>query len=184
MKKGLILLADGFEETEAITTHDILSRTHEIDCVLASISTSLEVKTSMGLIVKANCFINGVDENDFDFLVLPGGKVGVDNLKSCSKVKDLVLAFYKKSKGVYAICAAPSILEELGLLKDKTFTCFPGFEGKTGKYQKNAGAVVDGNIITGHSMAFTIPFAEEIVRKECGEEAVKRILPGTRGGIA
>ena len=184
MKKGLILLADGFEETEAITTHDILSRTHEIDCVLASITNSLKVKTSMGLVVEANCSVSGIEENDFDFIVLPGGKTGVDNLKACSKVKGLVLSFYKKNKGVYAICAAPSILEELGLLKGKTFTCFPGFEGKTGKYQKNAGAVVDGNIITGHSMAFTIPFAEEIVKRECGEEAIKRIRPGTRGGIA
>ena len=184
MKKGLMLLANGFEETEAITTHDILSRTHEIECVLASISASLEVNTSMGLVVKANCLVDEIKEDDFDFLVLPGGKVGVDNLKACPKVKELVLSFYKKSKGVYAICAAPSILEELGLLKDKTFTCFPGFEGKTGKYQKGAGAVADGNIITGHSMAFTIPFAEEIVKRECGEEAIKRILPGTRGGIA
>ena len=184
MKKGLMLLADGFEETEAITTHDILSRTHEIECVLASISASLEVKTSMGLTVKANCSLGEVEESGFDFLILPGGKLGVDNLKACPRVKELVLSFYKKGKGVYAICAAPSILEELGLLVDKTFTCFPGFEGSSGKYQKEEGAVRDGNIITGHSMAFTIPFAEEIVKKECGEEAIKMILPGTRGGIA
>ena len=184
MKKGLLLLADGFEETEAISTHDILSRTHEIDCVLASISSSKEIVTSMGLVVKANCLLSEVDEEEFDFLILPGGKVGVNNLKACPRVKELVLSFHKKGKGVYAICAAPSILGELGLLDGKNYTCFPGFETGKGNYLKDEGAVRDGDLITGHSMAFTIPFAEEIVKKECGEEALKRIAPGTRGGIA
>ena len=184
MKKGLMLLGNGFEETEAISTHDILSRTHEIECVLASISSSKEVATSMGLVVKANCLLSEIKEDDYDFLILPGGKVGVDNLKACPRVKELVLSFYKKGKGVYAICAAPSILGELGLLDDKSYTCFPGFETGKGRYLKEEGAVRDGSIITGHSMAFTIPFAEEIVRKECGEEALRRIAPGTRGGIA
>lgn len=184
MKKGLMLLADGFEETEAITTHDILSRTHEISCVLASISSSKEVTTSMGLVVKADALLSEVKADELDFLILPGGKVGVDNLKACPKTKELVLSFHKQGKGVYAICAAPSILGEAGLLSGKNYTCFPGFEGKEGNYRKEAGTIRDGNIITGHSMAFTIPFAEEIVRKECGEEALKRIAPGTRGGIA
>ncbi len=183
MKKGLLLLADGFEETEAIATHDILTRSHEITCVMASIKDSLEVASSMGMVIKADVLIADVDETKFDFLVLPGGKVGVENLKACPKVKELVLSFYQKSKGVYAICAAPSILGELGLLDDKAYTCFPGFECGRGKWKSEEGAVSDGNIITGHSMAFSIPFAEEIVKRECGQEALDRIHPGTRGGI-
>ncbi len=178
-----MLLADGFEETEAITTHDILSRTHEIDCVLASIKETLEVSTSMGMVVNANVLLSNTDESGFDFLILPGGKVGVANLKVCPKVKELVLSFCKNGKGVYAICAAPSILGELGLLDGKAYTCFPGFECGKGDYKKDVGALRDGNIITGHSMAFTIPFAEEIVKKECGIGVLERIQPGTRGGI-
>ncbi len=184
MRKGLMLLADGFEETEGIATHDILSRTHEIECVLASISSSKEVTTSMGLTIKADALLEEINDDAYDFIVLPGGKKGVDNLKACSKAKELVLSFYKKGKGVYAICAAPSILGEMGLLDGKNYTCFPGFETGKGNYLKDAGAIRDGSIITGHSMAFTIPFAEEIVKKECGEEALERIAPGTRGGIA
>lgn len=182
MKKGLMLLGDGFEETEAITTHDILCRTHEINCVLASIMPTLEVKTSMGLTVKADIPLEEAKASEYDFLVLPGGKVGVNNLKASQKVKDLILAFHKLGKGVYAICAAPSILGELGLLDGKSYTCFPGFQTGKGEY-KNAPCVREGNIITGHSMAFTIPFAEEIVKKELGEEALLKIAPGTRGGI-
>lgn len=182
MKKGLMLLADGFEGTEAIATHDILMRTHEIDCVLASISSSLEVKTSLGLTVKANTLLSEAKDFDWDFLVLPGGKLGVENLKKVPSVKELVLRMAEKGKGIYAICAAPSILGELGLLDGKSYTCFPGFQVGKGSYQ-NVGAVKEGKIITGHSMAFTIPFAEEIVKAECGEEALKRIRPGTRGGI-
>lgn len=183
MKKGLMLLADGFEETEAVATHDILTRTHEVACVLVSVKESLEVSASMGIVMKANALLKDLDESEFDFLILPGGKAGVENLKACQKVKELVLSFHKKGKGVYAICAAPSLLGELGLLDGKTYTCFPGFECGRGECKKEEGALRDGNIITGHSMAFTIPFAEEIVKKECGLKALERIQPGTRGGI-
>ena len=81
---------------------------------------------------------------------------------------------------IYAICAAPSILGELGYLDGKNYTCFPGFQTGKGHYI-DQGAVVDGDLITGHSMGYTLAFAEAIIKKLLGEEAVLAIRPGTMG---
>lgn len=180
MKNGLMLLGEGFEETEAITTHDILTRTHNITLKYVSISSSLEVPSSMGIVVKAEGFITSETPEPYDFLVLPGGKKGVDNLKHSEAAIALIKAFRQAKKPIYAICAAPSILGELGYLDGKNYTCFPGFQAGQGKYL-DQGSVIDGEQVTGHSMAYTIEFAENIVRKQLGEEAVKAIYRGTRG---
>ncbi|MBP5217102.1 MAG: DJ-1/PfpI family protein [Bacilli bacterium] len=180
MKNALILLADGFEETEALATHDILNRTHEIKPILCSIKEDKLVTSSASLRVYADLSLGEIDPNDYAFLVLPGGKKGVENLKGSSKVKELIETFLKSQRGVYAICAAPSILAELGYLDDATYTCFPGFETGNGDYSGKE-VEIDGKWITARSMAYTIPFAEAIVKKELGEEALKRIHPGTQG---
>lgn len=181
MKKALLFLADGFEESEAIVTHDILSRSHEVEILLASISSSLEVTSSMGVKMKANVYLKNCWPEDYDFFVLPGGKLGVQNLKDSPMVLSFLKKAHEENKPIYAICAAPSILGELGFLDDKKYTCFPGFEGKFGDYQKDLGVVNDQGQITGRSMYFTLAFAEEILKQEVGPEAVKAIYHGTRG---
>ena len=180
MKQAAIFLADGFEETEAISTHDIFSRCGEIKSDMISIYDQDFVTTSMGLKVIPDAKLSHVDIAKYDFIVLPGGKKGVDNLKASKEVIAWVKKFKEEGKGVYAICAAPSILGELGYLDNKKYTCFPGFQSGKGDYI-NAPAVVDGDIITGHSMYFTLQFAEAIVEKEIGLEALKRIEHGTKG---
>ena len=77
MKKGILFLADGFEATEAIATTDVLLRTHQIELQLVSIQPSKEVTASNGLVVKADCFLKDIKPEDYDFLILPGGKKGV-----------------------------------------------------------------------------------------------------------
>ena len=180
MKNALILLADGFEETEALSTHDIFTRSHEIKTTLASIKDGLVVTTSMGLKVFADTLLKDINPDDYDFLVLPGGKLGVDNLKASQEVISLVKRFHEEGKGHYAICAAPSILGELGYLDGRNYTCFPGFQVGKGNWL-DEGSVTDGDLITGRSMAYTIEFAEAIVKKEVGDKALERIYPGTRG---
>ena len=180
MKKGLLLLADGFEIVEALASADIIRRSKVLGCDLVSISKKKEVVSSMGTAVKADALLEEVRPEDYSFLILPGGKRGVENLKASEEVLNLVRDFYKEGKGVYAICAAPSILGELGILEGKDYTCFPGFQKGNGHYE-NAPFVEDGSIITGHSMAYSIPFAEAIVKKEGGEEALEATFPGTRG---
>lgn len=180
MIRACLLLADGFEQTEALTTQDIFHRSHEIETTLVSISSSLSVFSSIGLNVEANELLENIDEKDFDFLVLPGGKLGVENLKNSKNTLDLIRKFKENGKPVFAICAAPSILGELGYLDGKRYVCFPGFEKGKGEYI-DTGVVVDGDLITSRSMGHTIAFAEAIVSYFLGEEAISRVRKGTMG---
>lgn len=177
---ALILLADGFEMVEALTTADVLTRTHEIKVTLCSISDSLSVSSSHGVKVEANAKIQDIIVNDYDFLVLPGGKLGVENLRASDKVTALIKAFFDAGKDVHAICAAPSILGELGYLDGLDYTCFPGFQKGNGNYL-HVGAVETSHIITGHSMGFSLDFAKTIVAHYLGQTGLNRILPGIEG---
>ena len=118
--------------------------------------------------------------SDYDFIVLPGGKVGVDNLNASAAVRHLIQLFHDEGKVIGAICAAPSILGEMGYLEGKHYTCFPGFQRGNGIYE-DKGSVIDGNLVTGHSMAYSIPFAENLVRVLVGESGVQRLKGGAYG---
>ena len=91
--KALILLAEGFEETEAIQTYDVLSRTKKIDVVLATINDNIQVRSSHGIIVYAHAFLSDLDLSTFDFLILPGGKLGVQNLEASMVVRNTIMYF-------------------------------------------------------------------------------------------
>ena len=180
LMNALIFLADGFEMSEALVTFDILTRSHLIHPKLISISSSLEVTTSMGVAVKADNRLEDIRLDEFDMIILPGGKKGVENLASSKQVKDAIISFKEKGKDVHAICAAPSILGKLGYLDGKNYTCFPGFESGKGNYI-NTGVVTDGHLVTGHSMGYSMSFAEAIVALYYGEEEVNHIRKGTLG---
>lgn len=175
-----MILADGFEDTEAIATKDILERTHEIEVDLVSLTDRKEVHSSHNLVVLLEKTLPSLEMKGYDFIVLPGGKIGMENLKGNSLVRQIILDFYQEGKLVSAICASPSILGELGILKGKKYTCFPGFQSKDGDYL-NVSSVKDENVITGHSMAYSLDFGMAIVRYFLGEEGVLKILPGTNG---
>ena len=176
-----IFLAEGFETVEALATYDIFKRSHEIDPILVSISSSKQVLSSQGILVQADTTLSEIDLDKGDMIILPGGKKGVENLKDSAEVARAVLLYYDlPEKEVHAICAAPSILQELGCLYRRTYTCFPGFEGEMGTYT-GEGVTVDGNLITGKSMAYTIPFALAIVKAHFGQECVDRIEVGAYG---
>ncbi|MCF0117556.1 MAG: DJ-1/PfpI family protein [Bacilli bacterium] len=161
--RGLLLLADGFEDTEALTTRDVLLRAG-FELVTCSIKDERSVTSSFGLDVMADACAPYVDVNEFDFLILPGGGQGVRNLASSHFVAQTINNFMNTSRYIFAICAAPSLLGRLGFLKDRNFTCFPGFEGGFGgNYKKDEGVVVDGKIITARSMYYSIEFALAII---------------------
>lgn len=182
--KALLLLAQGFEETEAIQTYDVLSRTKKIDVTLASINNEKVVESSHGVLITANALLKDLDLSTFDFLILPGGKLGVQNLESSSLVKDTIMYFYNNKKNIHAICAAPPILYRLKAIdKDTPYICFPGFEQLDNgpHYQMNADVVESINNVTGRSMGYTLKFAIEIVRHHLSEEDVERIEKGIFG---
>ncbi|MCR4562662.1 MAG: DJ-1/PfpI family protein [Bacilli bacterium] len=188
MKKALIIVEHGFEFTEAIGTYDVLRRSGEIIPSFYSSNIKLDnsIDSSMNwvnLLGSHRIDHEAIDKlvEEFDFLVLPGGKLGVENIKKNDL--DLVKAFIDEGKHVHAICAAPSILGELGFLKGKKYVCYPGFEKEEfgGDYQEEDGVTIDGTLITARSMGLTIPFGLEIVRLEVGEEPLRKAEKGIFG---
>lgn len=182
--KALILLAEGFEETEAIQTFDVLSRTKKIEVTLASINDDLKVKSSHGLIVNSHDLLKNLDLDSFEFLVLPGGKLGVQNLENSLLVRDTIMHFYQNHKCIHAICAAPPILYRLKAVGPNTpYICFPGFEQlDNGPQYQEASEVVDApNMVTGRSMGYTLKFALAIVRHHLSVEDVAAIEKGIFG---
>ena len=160
MKKVLVLLAEGFEEIEAVTPVIILRRA-EVDVTIAGIDV-IEVKGARGVVYKADILLKDAPVDSFDAVVLPGGMPGAENLAASSAVNDLLLHMNKNGKLIAAICAAPAvILAPLGLLDGRTATCYPGcqdgFSEKTVYSEENA--VIDDNIITSRGAGTAVDFS-------------------------
>lgn len=179
--RGLLLLADGFEDTEALTSRDVLLRAG-IEITTASINDYQQVQSSFGLEVLADSLLKLIfDISPYDFLLLPGGGRGTKNLEASPLVQDYIELFYKRNKLICAICAAPSILGHKGYFKNLKYTCFAGFnEGIEGIFTGNE-VEHDGNFITARSMAYSIPFALEIINTLLGKESSKKVLIGLKG---
>lgn len=123
------MLANGFEEIEALAFTDILRRA-EIDTNLVSIYSSKNVTGSHNITITADIIIDEIDYNRIDAIVLPGGMPGTLNLFDSEKVRKVIEFSVKSKKLVGAICAAPLILGRLGYLKGKQAVCYPGFENE------------------------------------------------------
>ncbi|MFA6796102.1 MAG: DJ-1 family glyoxalase III [Bacilli bacterium] len=180
MKKGIILLADGFEPTEALGTQDVLLRAGMI-VDLVSINGTNHVVSSMGTKICVQLKLELIDVSMYDFVIIPGGTKGVENLINSREVATALKHFYENDKLICAICAGPSLLITLGMLDNRKFTCFPGFEmDATTRDDKNP-VVVDHNLITARSMYYSIAFAEEIIKFYLGQKGLDKIRFGTRG---
>ena len=129
MAKVCVFTADGFEEIEGLTVVDLLRRAGA-DTQMVSISDSLSVKGSHSIEIKADTFFEDVNYGEADLLVLPGGMPGTLHLGGHEGLCSLLKEFHEQGKKVAAICAAPSVLGKLGILKGKKAVCYPGFEEK------------------------------------------------------
>ncbi len=173
-KKCAIFLANGFEECEGLIVVDLLRRAG-VPITTVSMSDNLSVISSHGITLQADSLWRDFEEENFEALILPGGKVGTENLDACDALKEVLKKHCEEGKLTCAICAAPSVLGNIGLLKGKHYTCFPSFYSKDyeGIYEMEL-AVRDGNIITGRGMGATIEFAREILKCLISEEALKQ----------
>lgn len=157
-------MADGCEEIEALTVVDIARRAG-IEVAMISITGEKTVKGAHGIDFNTDIPAEFMDFEMLDGIVLPGGMPGTLNLGANKYVLQTIIDFNCKDKLVSAICAAPSVLGEAGLLKGKLATSYPGFEDKLiGAKTSTNPVVVDGNIITSRGMGTAIEFALEIVR--------------------
>lgn len=170
-RKVALFLANGCETIEALTVADILFRAG-IPCTKVSVNDTPVVVTSHGVTVTADTTVGFLDWDSYDMLVLPGGIPGTPNLRACAPLMEEVRRFHREGKMVAAICAAPSILAELGLLRGVRSTCNPSVEKiliENGADLVKEDAVTTGNIITSRAMGTAVPFALAIMEHYLGK---------------
>ena len=163
MKTIFIFLAPGFEETEAITTADILKRAGL--CVqLVSIDETLNVTGAHEITVLADSLFDETDFSEGEMLVLPGGMPGTKNLDKHTGLKKLIADYYAQGKLISAICAAPIVLGNMGILEGEKATSYPGYETHLlGAEVTDERVVVSGQFITAKGPGAAAEFGLKIV---------------------
>ena len=177
-----VFLAEGFEEIEALTPVDYLRRAGiEVTTVSVTAVNGRTVTGSHGIPVTADAALEElVIEDAPEALFLPGGMPGTKNLGASRKLCGLLTDRFEKGSLIAAICAAPSVLGDLGILKGKKATCFPGFEDRLTGAEVGGRAVLDGNVLTGCSAGaaeeFTLKFIEALRGKEAAEKIAAAVI--------
>ncbi len=166
-----LFLDNGFEEIEAITTVDLLRRAG-VELLTISMTDSLSVRGAHGIFVQADKEFAKTDFSDANMLILPGGGVMLgehDNL--CQ----LLRKHNEEGKQIAAICAAPAILGNLGILKGKKATCYPGFEAALGESYTGGLVVESQNVITAKGPGLSADFAFCLIEKLAGQEVADQV---------
>lgn len=167
-------LANGFEEIEALAPVDILRRA-ELKVITVGVGGK-EIDGAHGIKVVADIEESEVLTDNMDMVILPGGMPGTINLDHSPIVSASVDYCYKHNLPIGAICAAPSVLGHLGVLKGKRATCFPGFESELDCAEFTGEPVTrDGNIITSRGAGCAVEFGLEIVSLLLGEERAEKL---------
>ncbi|HSA07591.1 MAG TPA: DJ-1/PfpI family protein [Candidatus Gastranaerophilales bacterium] len=157
----LIILADGFEEAEAVITIDVLRRMNFKVCI-ASLNQNLETTSSHKIKIIADKKLTDCKNDKFKAVVLPGGMPGASNLKNSKDVIDVIKKTYAEGGFVCAICAAPIVLSHAGILDNIKFTAYPGFDEFFKTPPLLDMVVKDKNVITGKGPGAAFDFARAI----------------------
>ena len=178
MKTIFVFLADGFEEIEAITPIDVLRRVG-LNVQTVSVMEEQIVAGAHGIPVVADKMFADIDLDNAEMLLLPGGLPGATNLDAHQGLSDMIMSFASEGKPLAAICAAPLVFGNRGLLQGKKATCYPGFESYLAGAEYTAALVeTDGNFITAKGPGAAMDFAFAIVEKYCGIEKVNELKSG------
>jgi len=180
MTTVLVPLAQGCEELEAITIIDILRRA-KITVVSAGLDDQ-PVIASRKVKLIPDTTLDAVFNDDFDMIVLPGGLPGADNLNADPRIHQLLKKMNAEGKFIAAICAAPKILAEAGLLRNKQITYYPGALSSTHIHETQPRlehpVVRDGTIITSRGPGTAIDFAMALVEALVGEKIRRSVEQG------
>ena len=178
-KKVLCILAEGFEEIEAVTPVDLLRRAG-IEVVAAGL-TGIDITGSHGITVLADCELDEVDD-DFDGVIIPGGIPGAPNIADNAQAMGFISKMYDNGKLVAAICASPAVvLGKTGILSGKKVTSAPGFVEKlpSDAVFTEGRVVTDKNIITSRGAGTAAEFAGAIIAYFEGKETADKLLDAT-----
>lgn len=178
MKTIFVFLATGFEEIEALTPVDVLRRAG-LEVQTVSVMNEQIVAGAHGVPVVADKMFAEINPEDAEMILLPGGLPGATNLDEHAGLSELIMKFAEAGKPLSAICAAPLVLGNRGLLQGKKATCYPGFETYLTGAEYTANLVeVDGNVITGKGPGAAMEFAFAIVEEYCGIAKVQELKQG------
>ena len=166
------ILTNGFEEIEAIGTIAILRR-GGVNIDVYSL-TNEDITGRYGVTITNINKIKDLNLDNYDSLFIAGGPQYVE-LESNTLFIDIVKDFYNKNKIISAICAGPTILGHLGMLKNKNYTCFNAMNEDFGGNYIDKYVVRDGNLITGKSAAATIDFAFVILEAVTSKEHAEKV---------
>ena len=174
---ALVLLADGFEEIEAVTVIDVLRR-GGVSVTAASIAGST-VRGARGISLVADSSFEDEKLDDYEAIVLPGGMPGAATLRDSTHVREALQSAARSGKIVAAICAAPIALEAAGILAGRRATSYPGKEIPSARYEE-ASVVVDGRLVTsrgpGTAMEFALTLVEMLASAETKDKVARALL--------
>ena len=172
-----IILANGFEEIEALCPLDMLRRAG-LDARLVGISGRIVVG-SHGIAVVCDLSSDEVDPETISLVIFPGGMPGSLNLDQAEFTDTVIESVVRRGGRLAAICAAPLVLGHRGLLDGRRATCYPGFEKELlGATVTDAGVVTDGNITTARGAGVALAFAKELITLISGKEKADELSAG------
>ena len=175
MSKVFAFLADGLEEVECLAVVDVLRRAGA-EVTLVSVTGSREITGSHHIHFQADALFDETAAEEADVLFLPGGMPGTNTLKAHEGLKNAICKANKQGRRIAAICAAPSLLGEMGLLKGRTATCYPGFEDKLeGVSYTRQGVITDGNITTARGLGYALDLGIELIRLLMGPQHAQMV---------
>lgn len=176
MKTSYVFLADGFEDIEAITVIDVLRRAG-MNVKSVSISSSLKVTSAHGISMAADIMFDACSFKDADWLICPGGMPGASNLHDFDPLTGLLKKHFEESGNLAAICAAPAVVfGQIGLLKGRKATCYPGFENLCeGAEIIDQPVVCTPNMVLGNGPANALTWALAIVRCGINEQTSRKV---------
>lgn len=178
MKTIYVFLATGFEDVEALGAVDVFRRAG-LPVTTVSVTGNQVVKSSHDVGIVADALFDEVDFGDAALLYLPGGMPGAANLQAHQGLTQLIQDHYETGRPLAAICAAPMVYGQMGLLDGRDATCYPGFEPKlTGATPTGELVVCDGPFFLGKGPAAVLELAYTIVAHFCGEEQADAIRDG------
>ena len=163
MPRVLVILMEGFEEIEATTPIDLLRRAGA-EVTIAALSDGIHVTGRNGLTMHADTTLAAVTGENFDCLVLPGGP-GVRHLRADPRVRALVLAQHAASRWIAAICAAPLVLFDAGVLVGRRYTAHSSVKAELPRLVAAERVVVDGHVITSRGAGTALDFGLILVEK-------------------
>lgn len=177
MPRVLCLIFEGFEEIETVSPIDLLRRAG-VEVMVASLGEDIHVTGRNNITLHADTTLDAVaDAGDFDLLLIPGGP-GIATVRSDGRAAALAKVYASKAKPIAAICAAPTVLNDAGLLTGRRFTSHRSVSGELPASALDERVVVDGDLITSRGAATSVEFGIALVERLCGAEKAKDVAAG------